>query len=256
MPVVAAWKDTDEQHAGLEPQEVTSLPVTLRRSARVAGHVLQLYSWVVGRSASCRWIDARGRALGNQGLLRAFESGGEAGPVIVVYWTRDTMAVATLPYAAPVFRHVVERVRMVLDDTIGGRASAVYFHNLGGQCRLLALPGSHDRLRQLAQIMRERMSCAFAVDGGGPYQHVGTGVIGLAAALGAHIVPVVIRATPAIVTAPRSRVRIPVPFCRIVGVVGDGLAFGHQSDRRLAAEQLRIALIGLDGVARAASHDG
>jgi len=224
-------------------------PEVLRSSARLTGRMLRAYARIVGRRTTCRWTDARGRLLDDDALLSAFGCTDGDGPTVVVYWIRDAMAVVTLPYARPVFRRILSEFRLLPDDTVGGRASAAYFRDLGGRYRLLALPGTRERLRQLAQVIREPISCAFAVDGGGPYGHVGTGLIGLAAAINARILPIAVVAKPSIVAAPSSRVRIPLPLSRVVGVVGESLRVQRHSDRRQIAEQVRSSLNALGAAA-------
>lgn len=255
MSIVAARRGASERLAGSDRPGTTALSGPLRASALAAGRMLQLYARIVGKRARCRWTDSRGRVLSDEDLLGAFGCLGGTAPAIVVYWIRDAMAVVALPYARPAFRRIVEHIRLLPDDTISGRACAAYFQNIGGQFHLLALPGDHDRLRQLAKIIREPISCAFPVDGGGPYGRVGTGLVGLAAAIGARIVPISVWATPAIIAAPRSRVRIPLPSCRLVGVVADEIVVDRHSNRRLVAEQVRESLNNLGEIARTSSRD-
>jgi lysophospholipid acyltransferase (LPLAT)-like uncharacterized protein len=59
--------------------------------------------------------------------------------------------------------------------------------------------------------MTRRSSCAFPVDGGGPYRQVGTGIVTLAASLRAAIVPLAAVVRPAVPSLHGSRVRVPLP---------------------------------------------
>jgi len=229
---------------------MTAEPEQLGSAAGLTGRVLGAYAHIVARSVTCRWADARGRLLDDEALLSAFSCASER-PAVAVYWIRDALSVVILPYARPVFRRILSGYRLLPDNTLGGRASAAYFRDLGGRYRLLALPGSRERLRQLAEVIREPVSCAFAVDGGGPYGHVGTGLVGLAVAINARILPIAVVATPAFVAAPYSRVRIPLPGSRIAGVVGDSIAVRRHVDRRHVAEEVKNSLNAIGEAARA-----
>jgi hypothetical protein len=213
--------------------------------------MLQAYARIVGASAACEWTDSLGRALDDAALLQIFESRKSDGPIVVVYWIRDAMSVVALPYARPVFRRILRGIRLLPDDTPGGRATAVYFQNLGGRVYLLDLPGTDARLRQLTRVLRERTSCAFAVDGGGPYGHVGTGLIGLAAAIGARIIPIAVWCTPALIAAPHSRVRVPLPFAKMAGVLGEEIVVERKGNRRATADHVQVELERLGDLARA-----
>jgi lysophospholipid acyltransferase (LPLAT)-like uncharacterized protein len=169
---------------------------------------------------------------------------------LLTYWIGDALAVATLACIHPAFLAVMREFRCVVDDTIGGRISASLVGRLGGTCTLLPLPGDPERLRRVHGLIVDRASCAFPVDGGGPYRRVGTGLIGLASALQASIVPLAVHAFPSVPVTPWSRVRLPLLGSRVVCGMGELIPVQPQSDRRAVAEKVRDTLETLGRLAR------
>ncbi|HEY5934112.1 MAG TPA: hypothetical protein VIU61_05750, partial [Kofleriaceae bacterium] len=111
-------------------------------------------------------------------------------------------------------------------------------------------PGDPDRVRGVYDVIREGDSCAFPVDGGGPYREGGTGVIGLAQSLNAVVVPLAVQVAPFMSFAPQSKVRVPAPRCRLVAAMADPLRVARGADRRATAAALQTALDGLSDVVR------
>lgn len=109
--------------------------------------------------------------------------------------------------------------------------------------------GRPERLEQLCGVVRRGGSYAFAVDGGGPYFEVGTGVATLARALRAFIVPIAVTASPALPVPHRSRISFPLPHCRTTLAIGTPID-GLQADRRRVVAEVRAALVSLGGVIR------
>lgn len=205
----------------------------------------------MARSASLRWVDGDGRLLDERSVerrlatLRRRES-----PVIMSYYIADALGVATLALAHGRFFEWMQGLRCIVDDTFAGRASAAIIAALGGRFTVLALPGDSERVRGVYEVIRAGGSCAFPVDGGGPYREVGTGVVALAASLGAAIVPVSAGLSPALTFAPQSRVRVPTPKCRLVAAIGDEVSVGRGANRREVADALEGTLDALAHVVR------
>src|SRR6185295_16981483 len=82
---------------------------------------------------------------------------------------------------------------------------------------------------------------ALAVDGGGPYFHVGPGIATLARTLKAYVVPLAVGSTRSLPWIHRSQISFPWPSSRITAAVGspiDGLA----GDRHAVAAAVQAAL--------------
>lgn len=203
-----------------------------------------------------------GRASFAAGLLRAdglikidltgeLQALLEGRRLLFVFWSADAMAFMLLPFVQSSLRRFLPELQFLFDDTIGGRLSAEFLRSLGGQSTILGLPGSPLRLERLRCVVADRRSCVFAVDGGGPYRRIGTGVVTLATTVGARIVPIAIRARPSIAITPFSHVAVPLPGCRVGAAFGPPIAVSRASDRRTVAEEVRQTL---ESLRRAAYH--
>jgi lysophospholipid acyltransferase (LPLAT)-like uncharacterized protein len=220
------------------------------RIAMAAARVGWSYLRAVGNKCVPLCVDHEGRALSPTERIRTLRLMPNNGrPVLVVYWIADVLTLAILPFCEPASRQLLRSVDVFVDATLEGHVTGRLIELLGGRYRMLQLPGHPGRLKQLHEVMAERASCALAVDGGGPYRQVGTGLPTLSSALGALIVPVAARASRTVTLAPRSRVRVPLPGCRVALAIGDALSVAREAPRRLAAEQVRDALDRLGAVA-------
>ena len=172
--------------------------------------------------------------------------------MILCYYIEDALGVATLALMHAEFLALMRSLRCLVDQTVAGRVSGAIIEELGGRFTLLPRPGDPDRLRGVHAVIQEGGSCAFPVDGGGPYRQVGTGIVGLAASMNAAIVPIGVRVAPAAIFAPQSKVRVPWPRCRLVAAIGDDIRVRRGADRRAAAAALRGALDDLSVAVRRA----
>ena len=141
-------------------------------------------------------------------------------------------------------------VTCIVDDTFAGRVAGHYVASIGGTATMLALPGDSRRLEQVHALMRRRASCAFPVDGGGPYRRAGTGIIALAMTLDAAILPLSVSAPRAAPPLHRSGVRLPWLGSDVVAGVGSPIEVGRRGDRRRLAADLGRALDDLGAAVR------
>jgi lysophospholipid acyltransferase (LPLAT)-like uncharacterized protein len=197
----------------------------------------------VARASTWSWTDASGRFVdGSVVDPRLVALGRRAQPFIFTYYIADALGVATLGLMHVEFRRLLRGVRCLVDDTLTGRVSGALIEHLGGRYALLPRADDPDRLRAVQTVIRGGGSCAFPVDGGGPYRRVGTGLIGLAESLRATIVPFAVHIAPAVAVAPQSRVRIPIWRGRAVAAMGDEIRVERRADRRAAAARVQNAL--------------
>lgn len=221
------------------------------RVVAAAARIEWRYLRAVGKRCAPLCVDHEGRALSTAEMTRVLRlTGDDRRPVLVVYWIRDALALAVLPFSESAVRHFIRSVAVLVDTTLAGRITGRLIELLGGRYRMLQPPGHADRLRRLHEIITERASNALAVDGRGPYRQMGTAVLSLASALDALVLPVAARASRTVTVAPRSKVRVPLPGCRIALVIGEPMSVGRGNARRVAAAQLRDALDGLGMVAQ------
>jgi hypothetical protein len=218
-------------------------------SELAAARALSAYLRLVARRSTYAAADATGRALD---LDRLAETVGRAGErLIATYWIDNALPFATLSFANAGLVAFARRFRFLIDDTLGGRMSGYSIASVGGRYTMLALPGNPLRLKQVSAVIAEGRSCVFPVDGGGPYRQAGTGIIGLACALGAAIVPLSVQASRAVTFPHRSRLRVPLPGGRIVVGVGEAIVVAKAMPRRAAAAAVKQSLDAIEASARA-----
>lgn len=169
-------------------------------------------------------------------------------PILLSYYIADALGVAALALVHPGFLALMRTLRCLVDDTFTGRVAGAIIEDLGGRFALLPRLDDPDRVRAVYEVIREGGSCAFPVDGGGPYRQVGTGVIGLAASLRATILPITVQVAPSFSLAPQSKVRVPTPRCRIVAGMGQPILVPRGTDRRATAAELKETLDVLSNV--------
>src|SRR6266446_6363077 len=153
------------------PQRHSAIAALERGAARALTRYL---CWTASR-AHLECLDETGApldaGLADGRIVSAMTSGR---PLIVTYWIADALAMALLPLIDPAFAELMASVTCVIDDTFAGRVAGRYIAHIDGRSLMLALPGNVERLRQVHALMKAGSSCAFPVDGGGPYGTVGT----------------------------------------------------------------------------------
>ncbi len=230
-----------------EPARVASAASPSHELA--AARALRAYLRLVARTSRYAAVDAAGGALDVDRLADAVARFGDR--LIATYWIDNALPFATLSCANAGLMAFARRFRFLIDDTLGGRLSGYSIASGGGRYTMLALPGNPLRLKQVGTVIAEGGSCIFPVDGGGPYREAGTGIVGLATALRAAIVPLTVQASRALTYPHRSRLRVPLPGGRIVVGVGDPIAVRKDTPRRDAAAAVKQALDRIETVARA-----
>jgi hypothetical protein len=218
--------------------------VRLEESATAA--LLRAYLRVVARHSAYSAVDHRGRGIDLDGLADVVGAYGER--LVATYWIDNALPLATLSFAHPGLTAFARQFRFLIDDTYGGRLSAHSIASVGGRYAMLAVPGNPLRLKQVSALIREGGSCIFPVDGGGPYRRAGTGIVGLATALKAAIVPLAVRASRSFALPHRSRVRVPFPGGRVVVGVGAPIPVQKTDIRRDVAARVQRALNEMDRV--------
>jgi lysophospholipid acyltransferase (LPLAT)-like uncharacterized protein len=207
-----------------------------------AARLFTTYLRRVARTARLRCIDVGGGPLDVATMVRALAPTGPDGrPIVMVYWGADAIAVAALPFLEPAFVTVARGLTFLFDETFGGHVCASLVAELGVRRVMLDRPKRPERLEQLQAVMRRGGSYAFAVDGGGPYFQVGSGVATLARTLKARIVPLAVLARPAIPWVHPSRITFPLPRCRMTAALGDpidALAGGREAIRAILERTL------------------
>lgn len=223
------------------------VPLSVGRHEAAMARVLLAYLRRVGRTVRLTCLDDRQRPCGPEDVARHLA---ETSPRVLTYLVADSLGVAIAPLSHPALQMSLGAFHVLADMSLGGRITASLIQQMGGSATLLPLPGDAERLHTLREIMTSDESVAFAVDGGGPYGRVGTGIVALAGVLGGSIVPVTALVRPALPLLHRSGVAIPLPGCRVTIAVGAPVAVGRRGDRRAAAGVLERALGSLRVAAR------
>jgi lysophospholipid acyltransferase (LPLAT)-like uncharacterized protein len=115
------------------------------------------------------------------------------GHVIVPFWSAHQLTIALLAAERHGLRPALSRFEIVADDSMGGEMMWQVGERLGLRMRRLHARGNPLRLEDLAQWMRNPCPFFIAVDGGGVYGTVPTGIVRLAARVESTIWPVAVR---------------------------------------------------------------
>jgi hypothetical protein len=226
----------------------------VRRHELVAARLLRTYLRFVARHSSYVAVDQAGRQLELDALADRVARYDDR--LVATYWIDNALSFATLSFAHPGLVAFARRFRFLIDDTYGGRLSAHSIASVGGRYTMLALPGDPLRLKQVGSIIAQRESCIFPVDGGGPYREAGTGIVGLASALRASIVPMAVHASRSYAVPHRSRVRVPVAGGRFIVGIGDAIRVDRSELRTEIAARLKSDLDALGATTGAVAHSG
>lgn len=219
-----------------------------------AAGVFHRYLRSIARRTRIRPVDVAGHTM-DAAAIRAALTGErpDGRPVVVVYWGADAVAVALLPFLERAFLDAARSREFLFDETFGGRVCAALMQQLGSRYVMLAPPGRPERLEHLGAVMRRGGSYALAVDGGGPYFRVGSGIATLARTLKAFVVPIAAVATRALPWVHRSGISFPLPFGEVRVAIGrpvDGLG----GDRHAVVGEIQRSLERLALVVR--EHEG
>ncbi len=209
------------------------------RTDTAVARVVDYYLQRVAMRSSYSCLDEAGRSVAPQelqaridGMLRAWR------PILLVYWISDTLTLATAAMRTPPFLRLLRSVRVVVDSTLAGRSTARFLNAHGAQYSVLGHSGGAARLSELSDLMRNRRSCAIAVDGGGPYSTVRPGLAAFAASMRAVVVPLAAWSSRAVPITLRSKVRLPLPGGHITVALGAPRVLAAGRSRAVQAESI------------------
>jgi hypothetical protein len=131
----------------------------------------------------------------------------------------------------------IRSVRVVVDDSLGGRLSAGLGSEMGHDVLWLRRSPFGQRARDVQTLIRTQRSIGIAVDTGGPYGEVRSSLPRLAARCGARLVPVAAMASPSLPIWPRPWIGVPLPGAVLSFAVGEAVEGGDSPEvlRRLQA---------------------
>jgi lysophospholipid acyltransferase (LPLAT)-like uncharacterized protein len=160
-------------------------------------------------------------------------------PLIYAVWHGRILI---LPWLNARFRRTdgARAVRVLASRSRDGELVAAFVRRFGMDVvRGSTSRGGAPALRQLARAVRAGLDVAVVPDGPrGPSCRAQAGIVSLAAATGAPIVPVGVAARPARRLRSWDRFMVPVPFARCAVVFGPALAVARTEDRE--AGRLRV----------------
>jgi lysophospholipid acyltransferase (LPLAT)-like uncharacterized protein len=136
------------------------------------------------------------------------------------------------------------RVRVLTSRSRDGELMADFARRFGlGVVRGSSSRGGAVALRGLARAVRAGEDVALVPDGPrGPACRLQAGIVSLAAATGAPVVPVGVAARPARRLGSWDRFMVPLPFARCAVVFGSALEVKRQDDREDARARIERAL--------------
>jgi hypothetical protein len=250
--VVRAEVYTSDRIAGHSLRTVPTsghFRIYARTDVLVARMVDRYLRWVAARS-SCSCVDESGRPIDDLALQSRIDRLVDGSrPTLVVYWISDTMTLAIVALSMPPFLRLLRAMRVLVDSTIAGRSTGRFLELRGGRYSILRDADDPARLSELRDLMQSRTSCALAVDGGGPYLHVRPGLVAFASSVEAVVVPLSAWASRAFPLTIRSKVRLPLPGCRITVAVGAPQVVARRQSRTVQAASIAASLIGLRDLA-------
>ena len=222
----------------------------------IAARALTGYLRGVARHGTMRCLDGDARPLDAAAIVSALATPrSDDRPRLVVYWLADAPSIALLPFLEVAFLRSARAVTFLFDETFGGHVCAALVDELRSRYVLLERSERPERLEQLRGVIRRGGSYAFAIDGGGPYFEVGSGVATLARTLKAFIVTIAAVAHPALPVPHRSRISFPLPRCRMTVAIGKPID-GLNGDRRRIMAEIKAALESLGRVVRRTPGEG
>jgi len=163
------------------------------------------------------------------------------GHAIVPFWSAHQLTIALLTAERFGFRAVAERYEVVADDSFGGQIMQMVGAHFGLRMRTIHTRGNPRRFEDLGAWLRRPEPFFIAVDGGGVYGTVSTGIVRLAARLGSTVRPLAIRAKPA-ARCPGLVAEIPLPGAALALAVAAPIRVDRASPIAETAEALRCRL--------------
>jgi hypothetical protein len=172
-----------------------------------------------------------------------------AGPALLPLWTYDQINLLSLGFASDSVKGLLNHFKFFVDDSFGGTVMHTALRRIDGDTITISDRDPAARLRALRQVIADQPAAFLVVDGRGPYFRIGTGLINLAYAIGATVVPCSAQVSHALRLRGRSaRVSIPLPRSRIVVSLGTPVHFvasKRQTSASSEASALEQALLAL-----------
>lgn len=186
-----------------------------RPCASVVAAILHCYFRLIGPSlvVSIRFPASNISGGDYVGATRIVLDQSASRPCFYVLWTSDHLGLMALPYASPALHEFTRQFHFFADDSFGGYVMQHLLARLGAGCVPLSQADAVTRLKLLRQVVVTKISGFLVVDGRGPYFEVATGLVNLAKATDAAIIPCAAVSAPAI-SVPNNRVALALPVRR------------------------------------------
>ena len=160
-----------------------------------------------------------------------------SGPALLPLWTYDQVNLLSLGFASDNVKALLRRFKFFVDDSFGGTVMHNAISRINGNIISISDKDPAARLRSLRRVVADQPAAFLVVDGRGPYFRIGTGLINLAYAIGATVVPCSAQVSHALRLRGRTaRISIPLPRSRIVVSLGAPIYF-TASKRQVSAER-------------------
>ena len=173
--------------------------------------------------------------------------------VIVPFWSAHQLTLGVLTTNRCGFRPAFDRFEIVADDSLGGQIVRDIGRRLAVPMRPLHV-GKPERLADLAAWMRSPAPFFIAVDGGGPYGTVQTGIVRLAARLASTVWPIALSARRSI-RVPRIIAEMPLPRTTVAVALAKPFVITRDLPADAAANLVKASLDGATSRAIAVAND-
>ena len=232
------------------------------RAARITSAVLCAYLQRIGSSLRIGIALSDGviRPTLDDAISELSNSQELTGATLLPLWTYDQITLLSLGFTRTSIKTLLHRFKFFVDDSFGGLVMNGAVARIQGSVISISDKDPAARLRSLRSVMSEQPAAFLVVDGRGPYFRVGTGLINLAYAIGATIVPCSAHASPALKIRGRAAsISLPLPNSRIAVSLGAPIHFGLKQREATAHDQARSleqALVALSAKTLEICRDG
>ena len=215
-------------------------------TAKVFAAALYAYLRSIGATLRIRIAlpDSPAIADTEDGAARLLRLSTVSAPLVFPLWTTDQVNLLATAFGSRHLRNLAaEHFRFFVDDSVGGIIMDGLLRRLGLGTIEISDTDPAARLRTLRSFVQSKPTAFLVVDGRGPYFQVGSGIVNLARATHATLVPCAAAASATVTLYSRgARVAVPLPRSEIRVAFGKPRFFdGRGPITNVAEETAAIA---------------
>jgi len=202
-------------------------------TAKVFAAALRVYLRSISATLRIRITLSDGPAIADieDGATRLLQLSTVSAPLVFPLWTTDQInLLATAFGSRPLRSLAAKHFSFFVDDSLGGIIMDSSLRRLGLGTIRISDTDAAARLRTLRCFMESKPTAFLVVDGRGPYFQVGSGIVNLARATRATVVPCAAAASAAVTLYSRgAQVAVPLPRSEIRVAFGKPRFFDNRA---------------------------